>query len=62
MMGKRADERRMIKKSQASQPDRVHWVLETLGSESHFNFAEHEDLDDYETAPTVSAVSQELSL
>lgn len=57
-MGKRADERKAINTSLASQPDRVRWVVEILGSVPSFSFAEHEGLldayeDDYETAPTV---------
>jgi len=42
-MGKRADERRLIKESRASQPDRVRRLLEILATGPHFRFREDED-------------------
>jgi hypothetical protein len=42
-MGKRADERRLIKESRASQPDRVR-LPETLATGPHFRMREDEDL------------------
>jgi hypothetical protein len=43
-MGNRADERRLINRSRASQLDRVRWVLEMLEAGPHFRFHEDEDL------------------
>jgi hypothetical protein len=43
-MGKRADERIVVNRSRASQPDRVRWVLEMLEAGPHFRFREDEDI------------------
>jgi hypothetical protein len=42
-MGVRADERMMVKRGQAGQPDRVRWVLEILEAGPQFSFRKHED-------------------
>ena len=42
-MGKRADRRRLIKKMQASEPDRERWILEILETGPHFRMHEDED-------------------
>ena len=43
-MGARADERMMVRRGQAGQPDRVRWVLGILETGPHFRFREDEDL------------------
>ncbi len=42
-MGVRA-ERMVLKREQASQPERVRWVLEMLEAGPHFRFREDRDL------------------
>ena len=42
-MGVRADERMMVKRGQAGQPERVRWVLEILETGPHCRFREDGD-------------------
>jgi hypothetical protein len=66
-MGKRADQRMVVNRSWASQPDRVRWVLEMLEAGPHFRLREAEDLfperDPPRPAPSIVSSEQEaLSL
>ncbi len=66
-MGERADKRRMVNRSWASQPDRVRRVLEMLDAGPRFSFREHEGLleGSESSGPSSSSVStdqQSISL
>ena len=43
-MGVRADMRMAVKRSQASQPDRLRWVLGLLEAGPRFRFREDKDI------------------
>ncbi len=61
VMGKRADVRRMINRSQATRPDRMRRVLEILETGPRFSFRAHEGLFEgsESSGPSPSVVSAE---